>query len=427
MQTNYNVFPIQWQEGDVLTTQLLQENSMFPFRTNNLLYNNTNIGLNWGISELEINDVDLEKGILRINKISAIFPNGVIFNYDNNWSLVNTIYEMSTIEEKKIYEICLNLTEYNDFFQGENDVLFAIQLIKNGEYYESQTLVNQHRDVMNSDQIDYVPRSIFLAKIVPYEDALNMSLTLPFIKICNSGAGYSVKEYEVPRMIVNKDTNLYNIINKFLSSITNKLSLIRKEYKLQKQHDIVTAERYYTLYIIIGHLYALNSYLSIGRVHPYDFFLELLKILSVLKFSGNTQIQNYQYQHTDLIFSFNNLITDTNNLINILYVVKDNEIFVQKGDFLVADVEFNESDFQSNMKEVAIEFIFFDLERIHGQHWIESTIICLENQLETVKFSRFVGFDRKYISSTIEDDNKIILKYSVQIPMENLTKKKMKK
>jgi len=365
---------IRWKKGMPIGPIHFQQ---LTLRNEELLQYLTsmNCPYNWGICKLSIDTNLLFDGILHINNLEAIMPDGlVVHQYDTD------NYNRLRIDLKKGF----NELKYNGNHSDNKDKLLTIYLAS----YKIRNTDNSYVEI--PDRIERLRPKIFLTN----DNSDNKYLYLPIAKVKYEKT-YELYPFIPPVIYVSKESTLGNLCQR----VSNKIR--KKVIELTDKEELLLETKFYILGLVSGLSY-FEAVLNTGRSNPYHLYLALCSLVGSISSLGLTRLPPIfeAYKHDNLLETFikpiefifkmiNEVIIDTHKIIpfdckNGKFYVKLRRNWLMHKNTLIG-VKLNKTDFNQNINK-----------------WINEIHIGIGSDIDNLRKNRNTGYSRRLINDNDE-------------------------
>lgn len=418
MTWKWNIYPVKWQDGELLTPEHLQT------LDNNII---NNIGLfqqlkpyNWGIIDISIDQSYMNNGIIKINCLAALLPNGKFFTYNKDWLKVNSIN--NTVNQENVYSLEINLNDFSILFEERKPIIMGLSLQKNYNHYCYETILEEQQNKDNPNQTSYVGREILRGILEPY-NSLNVN-SIPIGEFVYDQT-FQITNY-IPPVFFLKDTN---IIKTFIGDVSTLIT-----YHSNLRGEIM-------VFPVLKSLINRTYNLLINKCHPYEIYLSIKEMIGVFicqinnnasninvsnNISNSMELTNSPYRADSNIinrqskdnpivesdkdcghiYNHNNIIESFNRCIIVFKNEFSRAVKSPIGEKVFYNKNLKYYTFTSKLfKDNKINMDIFSINNKDNMiMWINQLIICSVSQLERHKQERNIGMNRSIIFSREESN-----------------------
>ncbi len=376
---------VHWYEGMQLSSQHFQQSDM---NVNILLQNLiSNISpYYYGVIDLEWEIKDLNSSFIRLKKFKAVMPDCTIINSDDlPYPLELNLQNFMGREFITIY--CVLSESEITYFDGINVERYTIITSDN---------VKDYNDTNNLTQLStIIPKCYLVADQVPARH-----IALPILKLSLIGSSISVIAYTPPSLNIKFASSIINHAKSLIQILKTKLLRKYDAYKL-------SGEKQEYMFDLLHGLLPLEASLLESKIHPHDFFMNLLNLCAYLSKVGDARLIHTipAYNHDDLLKSFTPLLNFIEHKLNLL-----------QEDYTLIATQYNNNvyeillDINENSEIDTLSFLMqFNVEDDLENKWIESAVIASESNFDLVRQNRILGARRHIHSNLISDSIKNIV------------------
>lgn len=346
-------------------------------------------------------------------------------NIPNSWGVVDFEYDLSMIQDEKIYIIKLfminkdgSLIDYcvEDNFKivvdlkgmkvdGDNEYFLYCATIN----YNEKDNLNYERyykhsygpvsDPENPDDSEYLE---FL-KIKPFfflkDNLLAKHTYIPILKITKKKNIWNILSYIPPKIYFKKDNLLIKNIKLIIDTLIVKLNkcLTNININLNKQNieykTIINIRQHDLLY---DSVYRIRDLYNLENIYPHTLFNELCILINKLYVLHKTNnVLSIYYDHERIDFIFNKLYLQLETLVNsILNESMEYHHFVVDKEFIKLSI--NEEYIVNNKIYIQIN-VLFSLESKNIISELNNILCCSKNFYHEVASLRISGVKRKIV------------------------------
>lgn len=331
----------------------------------------------YGINNIDIDVVNLSKGMFTIKAVNCIFPDYSVVSYNKDDKLQQRIDGGFD----PIYRLELNLLEK----VTEGTKYIDIFLTKSDQFIESsREIINELGDKV---YLNYkTPKLELLTK-------LDIGIGLPIAKVVVKNGSFMLGNFIPPcftvqnEEILKKIENLYVLVNKKALSVRDSILIHNNKDQIVWQNNLLQ---------ILDCL----DFILHNIMHPFQMYRELRKCISLVLITNFTNYPPIQpYNH-------NNIWNILDNLTNIIIDYVDEGAGAKRIDFQL-DAEGN---YFTDFFGIVPEYINLLISPIN-ESLIPKIKICSKSYVEEVMFKRIIGAKRSITKIT---GNTMVIQVSTQ-------------
>jgi hypothetical protein len=348
---------IAWTNGMNLYSEYLNKESEFAEEHLFNLLEYEFSSNNYGIIDLKINNVSLSSGLIVIEKLQCILPDGTFIDYNKEYPLSFSIEGFST-----------QLGAGSKFF-----------LLKDGSF--------QMNDSIRNSIDELIPIRYQIPKL-RISNIMENNIGFPFIEVLLKGGSFFQTKYLGPRVKVNKFIN--NDSSYIFQSLESLLTFLKNftfslKDRLAVDNSIENVLLLQTLYNVTG---LLQSFI-LNPTTPFELYKLLFQIISIISWKNSLprilpfEMNDWENNCLHLIELCYNIISGTSeNYKSSSFKFENNSFVIEINSFGKEDILLIIQPNDQNIKE-----------------WIIHTPICSEPFVEKIKEKRISGVKREIVSS----------------------------
>lgn len=242
---------------------------------------------NWGVMGLSLDEETLKNKMLTIKEAVFVFRDGTVVSYPKNAIVVARDFSKSLkdgkklkcyIGLKKLSSIEANVSEIEDETQLKN---INTRFVCNRDKTINVNNLYQNDDPVDMINIDHFLRIFFEEEL----DAVSGYELLPLNVIEDKGGEIFISDqFSPPTLNLFSDKNLQTLLGRvyeYLFSHANQL----EEYKTPHQFrnkELVVSKHILALNSICEYVSAMDTYITVGQVHPAQAYATLTALVSKL-------------------------------------------------------------------------------------------------------------------------------------------------
>jgi len=388
---------INWKTGLYVTSQhfqLLEQREIF-----NEQNNSKNNSFHWGIRNLEYDKELFEENKFLINKATIYFKNGTHITIPDNAKMGTSVsFEDSLEKDDEInVEVGIKNIVNNDSFLN----------VDNKDFF---TICNKKIKDENDNSEKVVELKMWSVKVFfsqkNSETKANDYEILKIGEITKKNKDKSIynNNYIPPIVRVSDHETFINLFNDICKQLEkNQDNLFRK--KCSNPHEILNIIRLQSVNKAIGILDQL--YQERNNIHPFQVYIELIRIVSDLQTFSPKPIDKIEYKHDDLKNSMDTLTKEIERHLSWKGLSYTPKYFVFENEKLVCHItkEMLSKEF-NNSYELYLcidEDLISDIENIRGYLKYESIILSPLNETKYNLEHRLDGIKREKIENVPYD------------------------
>lgn len=362
-----SIAAVQWFEGMILSPQHLQfSDSLHNQYVYNLFRMQSNFA--YGIHEFAYDKAELVRGILRVRELSGIFPDGLIFD----------------IDEDVLFTL-------KDAVQAKPLVLY-VAISQDGQDNMSRFTSHSWKDVSDANTGQHLRDIPVLKPKIRIVAHLNGSeYAMPLAKVYVNETGLiCVDEFIGPRISITQKHSLMKMHHELLELIyAKKLHIAHKNSNIDAAQDAVYLRSLCQAYVLLDSM----SYLE--RIHPFELYTCWSQVFALLcGMNAVAECSILRYNHDNVTSVFKEMFHQMENLLSCVQVL----FYTEKFAYAAGVYKYEHVDFAGDLL-VGIKkpSTMSDDEFLH---WVDGLQICSESMLFSVRHQRTLGSERKILSKT---------------------------
>lgn len=386
---------VQWYEGQLLYPHHYQQ-MRHEIQQLSLCYLSLSCPWYWGVRYFEIDEGSLAAGILRINKILAVFPDGSVLQKEEANPQQPIELDITPLkEEMKEKEVIIYLA----VVKHQSDIANASGDFPRYSSIDAASIVDE-----NTGESPINMAKLSLRALLVTEDKLSARLSsFPFIKISLKEGSFRKSEFIPPTTQLRRDDIAEKPFEDLITKIRRHIAYLSIRLQSIRTKETSSILDYYrNVYnILVNRILILEALYESGNSHPY----ELYKELNIM--AGHYCSLNYNktppvfapYNHNDLkatldpIISFiNEVLESVKNLsVSILFDQEDRIFFKEiKEDYLTSDTLIIGVHLGPNTSAPT------------GANWIKGAVIACDFSIKEIKEKRILGAERELVEQIPE-------------------------
>jgi type VI secretion system protein ImpJ len=293
-----------WAEGILLGQQHFQQLDNY-FQAQQRIYTQCIAPLAWGLITLKIDEDALLNNQFRIKQCTAIYPNGLLVDYDANENQLLSCQLSATCEKKLAIYLCLPINQ---------------QVLGITGYRQSQQSATWVADYQNTADIydGDKQREVLFGKLnlqlLQEHESREQFHSLKIAELINIGESryQLVTDYIPPTVHIQAITYLQTILTRLLEIIEAKIRVLN-----ERRFEQDDATKILLLQILNGAFVQLQHIAKHLQTHPERLFVTLTNLTSQLgAFNNDFSLHSLpNYQHEQLTARFTQL---NDILVNLL-------------------------------------------------------------------------------------------------------------
>lgn len=385
----FKIDPLQWHEGMPLAPQHFQLNdhryqSLLSFHTLN------NGPYHWGVIDMQLDSLALGKGLFKLQKITAIMPDGTVVQYE---------------ERDQLPKLEIPLGEVDFKSQSKCAIYLALPSYSPGEPSAAGNVpryISTAGDVVMDENGSFgeptrVPRLAPNLYLIVGQTPSSKFINFQIAEIAKTDNQYILTTFIPPLLSLSKDSLLKKALDDLAVTIRTKIlySLERYDAASDSASHSHTREILHTL---IEALMPFETIVAAEGVHPFNLYRSLVEVaskISRLKLELNHPPLFNIYDHTNIYDAFKPIIDYTNKIIDRMYDKVQTRKFQQKrGCFgLGLPTAWKSKTLILGIRKATTT------SQSDSYNWIENALIGTEKFAQSILDRRIVGAARRIMSS----------------------------
>jgi type VI secretion system protein ImpJ len=297
LTTNGSDLPdlIEWHEGMLLTPQHFQQFATRSELLTHFMFTQTS-PFAWGVIDLKIDEAALAGGVLRILKIDAILPDGLL--------------ALGGIEHGVRLELDVQKVE-------ENPARIYLAAPREAALYD-RTDYSRYEAVVKKDELTaddvsqadpaIIPRIRPRLRLTASQSDLGSMTALPIIEFSAEGTVLKQTEYVPPRLRIKSGSSVANSCARVRKALRETATNLASKLRPDAQNSDLAG--LHQLQGLVSGLPRFESMLESEQVHPYALYLALTSIAGGAAFLCNAHVPPIfrPYDHNDLLASFREVV-----------------------------------------------------------------------------------------------------------------------
>jgi len=379
---------IQWYEGQLLYPHHYQQMRHEVHQTS-LCYLSLFSPWYWGVRTLEIDEAMLPTGVLRINKIMAIFPDGSVFQH--------------TGDEKKLE---LDLTPFKDKLKGGAMKVHLAIVRRQPENANTDGDFPRYESVESAPIADEntgenpisIAKLVLKAMLIPEDKVSPRFSSFPLAEISLQNESFQKTNFIPPTTTIDKDEGIGEYFKTLITKIRRHIAYLSQRLQVLRTEDTAAVlEYYHKVYTVLtSRILVLEALYNSGQCHPFEMFKELNISAGTYCALSQTKLPPLfpEYDHNNLRTTFDPVMDFIDSIINTvkspsisIVMEKDGRTFgkVLKASYLEGEYLIIGISLDAEVTPAA------------GASWIKGAVICAESTVKDVKEKRILGAERKLV------------------------------
>ncbi len=380
--------PIDWHEGMLLEPQHLQH---FETRISQSLRLALELQqpFPWGFFNLEVDESKLAGGILCIEKIQALFKNGLFIDWDKKYTKIEPLtFDLRNLPVDDMTPFYVFIGVHKSYAFNINEQTRTMGIAQS--YLAANT--NEQPNEIESQ----TPYMRPLLKMAFSEEDISEYTTLALLKMEKRLGSYRVVPFQPPRFFLPIDDYYVKKMKTFAADLRRKVGYLQAAQKNQTRAVDFTSQL--ILVNLLSLLPEIENTLQKLRVSPYQLFDITIRAVGALSAVKSTLVipPLPAYNHDDFYACFDPIYTLANRLLSMISETYTAQVFM-----------FNQGVYSLKIEESMIKdntlFIGCEVANSVTQHdvseWIKGAVIASEHTINDVKRARVLGASRTLISS----------------------------
>jgi type VI secretion system protein ImpJ len=385
---------VQWYEGQLLYPHHYQQ-MRYEIQQLSLCYLSICSPWYWGVRLLEIDEALLPSGMIRINKILAVFPDGSVLEKTNENSLPLEMDISPLKEELKDKEI----TIYLAVVKRQPDNANTAGDFPRYTSIESLPIVDEN----TGESPINISKLSLRAFLIP-EDKLSARLSaFPLLKVTLQDGSFLKTNFIPPTTIFNKDTLVGEYLKTLITKVRRHIAYLSVRLQSLKTRDLSSVLDYYSnVYnILTSRILALEAVYEIETTHPYDIYKELNICAGSYCALNQSKAPPVfpPYNHNDLKATFEPVMNFINEIIESVKSASISIIFDQED--RVFHQEIKEAYLTSDTLIIGIH-LGTKMSPAAGASWIKGAVIACDFSIKDIKEKRILGAERELVEQIPE-------------------------
>lgn len=385
----YKIDPLQWHEGMPLAPQHFQLNdhryqSLLSFHALN------NGPYHWGVFDMQIDSLALGKGLFKLQKISAIMPDGTVVQYE---------------ESDQLPKLEIPLGEVDFKTQNSCAIYLALPSYSPGEPSAAGNVpryISTAGDVVMDENGSFgeptrVPRLAPNLYLIVGQTPSNKFVSFQIAEIVKANNQYSITSFVPPLLRFSKENHLKKSLEELALAIRTKILYILERYDAANDSPSHTHSRE-ILHTLIEALMPFETIIAAEGVHPFQVFLYLVGMaskISKLKIDPkHTSFFNI-YDHTNIYETFKHLMDFVTKILDHMYDKVQVRKFQQKRGYFGLGLP---HAWKPKTLIIGIRKAS-ETSQSDTYNWIENALIGTEKFAQSILDRRIIGAARRIMTA----------------------------
>jgi type VI secretion system protein ImpJ len=403
MHDSYLTNPIQWSEGMLLSSQHFQQNHIY-WESQNRHHLELYHPFFWGFKNLKINETRLLDGIVCIEQIHAVMPDGLVIYYDSKSGSPGLEIDLKKPAAQAINE---QITVHLVVPVRINGSASTTCGLRRFESIEGEDVVDEN----TGENPIRVSRLQPILMLVAEAHPAQKYIALPLLKGTLNSGKFVVQAFYPPMLVADAvEFSSYKSLKKRLESIELLVRTCAMQVNeiIQRSGEREKWSLYEKLRLTLNCLISVLPQFTVairsGEPHPFELYKALANLLGNLSVIDNDTILQIvpPYDHNNITSCFEycfNQIERICKSITVAYITVTIE--ADKNGVFTFDIT---QCFSDQTGYILLEITGSkDKSRKHLMNWVNSCRIGTEDAMENLKKLRHTGAARKIMIS----DNKM--------------------
>ncbi|MFN7662644.1 MAG: type VI secretion system baseplate subunit TssK [Alphaproteobacteria bacterium] len=385
---------VQWYEGQLLYPHHYQQ-MRHEIQQLSLCYLSLAMPWYWGIRSLEIDQAVLNNGLVRVNKIFAVFPDGSVFEKDESNPIpleidISNLKDQIKDKELTIYLAVVKRQDDTSNVEGE----FPRYVSR-----EQSSILDE-----NTGETPLNIAKLCLSPILVTEDKLSARLSaFPLLKLSLQSGTFQLTDFIPPATVIQKDHTLGNHIKILINKIRRHIGYLSTRLESLKLSELDSIlEHYARVYrILTSRILSLEMLYESGESHPHEIYKELTVFAGSICALMDHRVPPTlpPYHHDDLKTTFAPLLSFINERIDAIKNPSISILFHQEGRVFSQDIK--EHYLSSDSLIVGLRLGPM-MSAAEGGSWIKGAVISCDSSIKDIKEKRILGAEREIVDQIPE-------------------------
>ncbi|USO01627.1 MAG: type VI secretion system baseplate subunit TssK [Alphaproteobacteria bacterium] len=381
----YDLDLIQWHEGMLLSPQHFQasdhqkqEEIWFHLRNNDPFH--------WGVAHIEVDNILLMSGALRVQALEAIMPDGCpvsVARAKEGLEIDLVPHQDALIASPQTVYLCIP-----PYRRGYGNASVDAELPRYVSYEVKNVL-----DENTGENAIHVPRLRPNLRLVLGKEPPAGFVSLPLMRIEFRSNAYVATSYLPPFLLLGSENPVHKNFAGLAKRLRKKIAFLVERMRANSR-GLLSRESEDAVRILSGTLLPLEAVLNQAN-HPYAVYQLLCQCAGTIAGIDPGQIPPtfHGYDHLDLQRSFTEVLAFMNSMIDR----------IQEG-YSVVPFLLKESLFELNLKGLAVNDTLIlgargnvMMSEKQLAEWVSDAVIASQNYAEAARDMRVRGAERKLL------------------------------
>ncbi len=388
------VDPVQWHEGMLLYPQHYQQMRL-EYQQLSLCYLSMSTPFYWGVRYLQLDEAAFTSGVIRVQEILAVMPDGSIVKKEAN-------------EQKRIE---LDINEYKDQLE-EKSMMIHLAVVKRhedsanseGDFPRYESVEGKAVPDENTGESPIsVPRLSLKVSLFPGDDISSRYASFPLMRVRFKDDAFVMEDFIPPFTTIRRDGPIGKLLGDVVKSLRKRVSYLSERLQAPATQDTAPIiDQYKKTYdIIVSRLLGLEALLFAEISHPFMAYRELSIAAGVFcsLSKGHMPPIFDPYNHNDLRATFTPVISFVNRMLDL---VRNASISMP---FTLSDRLF-EKKMQAEWLHTGYLVlglkISSDISPKMAADWMKAAVIASESVAESAREKRVLGASREIVEQVAD-------------------------
>ncbi len=385
---------VQWYEGQLLYPHHYQQ-MRHEIQQLSLCYLNIGTPWYWGVQHLVIDEPSLMSGILRVNELLAVMPDGSVLEKTAS-SKTKLELDLSSMKEEMD---ATPVTVYLAVIKRQDDAANTANDPCRYESVESPLIVDEN----TGEGAITMPKLVLKPFLLTGEILPARYSGFPLMQIKFEEDSFKKTDFIPPSTNINQDSLIGKYVGEILKIIRKRITFLGERLQSLLTQDTAAILEYYTrIYnIIVSRVVILEALYFAQKSHPFEIYKELCIASGTYCALHRGQIPPVfdPYNHNDLKATFDPVV---NFIEKIIEMVKSPSIalpFTKSGRVFERKIkkEWLEKDYLILGIKLGLDAVAANV-----VHWLNGAVIASESFIEETKEKRVLGLVREVVDQIPE-------------------------
>jgi type VI secretion system protein ImpJ len=413
MEAKYNftiLDPVQWYEGQLLYPQHYQQ-MRNELQQTSFFYLSVACPWYWGVRRLDLDETSLATGIIRINEVLAIMPDGSVVEKKIN-SPRKIELDLSPLKEEldgKVMTIHLAVVSL------QPDAANTAGDLPRYDSVESTPIVDEN----TGDEPITMPKLSLRVFLLKDEDVSARYSSFPLLKVTFKNNMFTKVDFIPPSTSLQPGGYISLYCGELIKNLRKDIAYLSDRLRTLVTEETAPLLEYYSrIYnIVVSRIVVLEAFYLSEKAHPFEIYRELsISAGTYCSLSqGEVPPVFAPYNHNDLKASFDPVI---NFIQSMIEKVKNPAIPVpfQKNDRIFS-CSIKEEWLASKELIIGIK-VGSTITTALANRWLRGAIIASQSMVPQAKEKRILGADRTIIQQVtslglLESSSQILASISI--------------